>query len=59
VCFSSLFGPHFAGRIGFAIVRSESLRDDLALPTLALFVLSAVLGSRLWSQILARKERGS
>jgi hypothetical protein len=36
-------------RIGFAVARGEPLGDDLALPTVALFVSSALLGSRLWS----------
>jgi hypothetical protein len=48
-----------AVRIGHAMLRSESLKGDLALPTLALFVTSAILGSRVWSLILARNERGS
>jgi len=43
-------------RIGFAVGRAEPLGDDLALPTLALFVSSALLGSRLWSMLRPRGE---
>lgn len=43
-------------RIGFAVARAERLGDDLALPTVALFVSSALLGSRLWSMFKARGE---
>jgi hypothetical protein len=43
-------------RIGFAVARAEPLGDDLALPTVALFVSSALLGSRLWSMFHARGE---
>jgi len=34
-------------RIGFAVARGEPLADDLALPAVALFVSSALLGSRV------------
>lgn len=44
-----------AVRIGIAIARSEPLGDGLALPTVALFVSSALLGSRLWSMMMAGK----
>jgi hypothetical protein len=43
-------------RIGFAVARAEPLGDDLALPTVALFVSSALLGSRLWSAFKGRGE---
>jgi hypothetical protein len=45
-------------RIGLAITRGESLRDDLALPSVFLFIDTAILGSRLWSMALARRDRG-
>ncbi len=45
-----------AVRIGYAVARAEPLGDDLALPTVALFVSSALLGSRLWSTFMARGE---
>lgn len=33
-----------------AVYRGQSVRDELALPAIALFVVSAVLGSRLWAR---------
>lgn len=48
-------------RIGVAIVRGEfvggqPLRDDLALPALALFITSALLGSRVYAVSLRRAD---
>ncbi len=44
-------------RIGFAVGRGEPLRDDLALPSLALVVVSALLGSRLYAALQRRSVR--
>lgn len=43
-------------RIGVAVVRAESLKDDLALPTVALFVTSALLCSRVFAKFQQRAE---
>jgi hypothetical protein len=43
-------------RIGVAVVRGESFKDELALPALALFVTSAVLGSRIYAAFIERSE---
>jgi hypothetical protein len=51
-----LFWGLLAVRVVVALVRHESFRDDLALPTLAFFVSTAVLGSRLWGKLLDRAD---
>ena len=43
-----------AFRIGYAVVRRESLTHDLALAAVALFVSSALLGGRVWSTLHTR-----
>lgn len=48
------FWAVLAFRIGLAIVRAESLKDDLALPTVALFVTSSVLASRVFAAVQRR-----
>lgn len=40
-----------AARMALALVRHESLAGDLSLPAFALFVLSAVLASRVWQRL--------
>jgi hypothetical protein len=42
-------------RIGVAIARGESLRDDLSLPIVLLFVLTVVAGNRLWVALFRPK----
>ena len=38
-----------AVRIGLALVRNEPFSGDLGIPLIALFAITAVLGSRVWS----------
>ena len=45
-----------AARIGLAIVRGESLGDDLALPTIALVIQTALLGSFLYARLQTRSS---
>jgi hypothetical protein len=37
--------------IGVALARGVSLRDDLSMPTVFLFVLTMLAGSRVWSAL--------
>jgi len=46
-----------AARIGLALLRGEPLGGDLALPTLALFVSSTILGSRVYALVAFRSLR--
>ena len=43
-------------RIGLAAVRGESREDGLALPMVALFTTSALLGSRGWRMFQQRED---
>lgn len=46
--------------VTFELVRGESLRSDaVSIPALALLVLSAVIGSRIFLRVQARLERRS
>jgi hypothetical protein len=45
-------------RTGFGVAHGESLRDDLSLPVLILFVLTVVVGSRVWVALFRPKETG-
>ena len=44
-------------RIALAFARGEPLGDSLALPSLALFVCTAVLGGRLFSTFIGASRR--
>ena len=43
-------------RIGVAVVRGEPLNDQLSLPIVALFISTAVIGSRVCSMFMDRAE---
>ena len=40
-----------AARIGFGVAHGESLRDDLSLSAFLLFVMTVLVGSRLWDAL--------
>jgi hypothetical protein len=43
-------------RIGLALVRGETLRDELSLPTIALVVTTALLGNVVYAKIQTRRQ---
>jgi hypothetical protein len=45
----------FAVRIGYAVSRGESFRDDLSLFAVIFFVMTVLLGSRAWGALVRPK----
>jgi hypothetical protein len=49
----------FALRVGFAVSRGESFRDDLSLVAVIFFVMTVLLGSRAWGALVRPKATGA
>ena len=49
----------FALAIGVAVARGMSLREDLSMPVVVLFVMTMLLGSRVWSALFRPESRRS